>query len=130
MSHFTSIKTSIKDIESLKVAAQSLGLIVVENQKARGYMGQKIKGDYVIKLKGPYDIALIKQASGTYEIVTDWWNGHVAKEVGPNGGQLLQNYGVVCAMKIAKERGLEVQHEKLKDGSIRIVATETVSVRG
>lgn len=132
MSHFTSIKTAIKDIESLKTAVESLGLTLVENQTARGYSGQKLKADYVIKLKGPYDIALKKQRNDTYEIVTDWWGGHVEKEVGKNAGQLLQNYGIVCAMKIAKERGLEVEHEKMKDGTIRIVATEaqTISVRG
>lgn len=130
MSHFTSITTSIKDMEALKTAAGALGLSVVENSKARGYAGQKIKADFVIQLKGPYDIALIKQPNDTYEIVTDWWGGHVEKEVGPKAGQLLQNYGVACAMKVAKERGLEVQHEKMSDGTIRIVATETVSVRG
>lgn len=130
MSHFTSIKTAIRDIEALKLAASSLGLTVVKNAKARGYSRQNIHGDYVIQLKGPYDIALIKQANDTYEIVTDWFAGHVAKEVGVNAGQLLQNYGVACAMSIAKERGLEVQHEKMKDGTIRIVATETVSIRG
>lgn len=132
MSHFTSIKTAIKDIEALKAAAAALGLNVVEKAKARGYDHQSIKGDYVIKLKGPYDIALIKQENGTYEIVTDWWNGHVEKEVGKNAGQLLQNYGIVCAMNVAKEKGMHVEHEKLENGTIRIVVSEsqTVSVRG
>ena len=66
MSHFTEIKTQIKDIEALHAACQELGLTLLQNAEARGYYENKTKGDYVIQLKGPYDIALNKQPDGTY----------------------------------------------------------------
>ncbi len=76
MSHFTEIKTQIKDIEALRLACQELGLGLVPNTEARGYYENKTKGDYVIKLKGPYDIALNKQHDGTFDLTADLWQGH------------------------------------------------------
>jgi hypothetical protein len=64
MSHFTTIKTQIKDIASLRSACAELGLAVKQNSQARGYYENKTKGDYVIQLKGPYDIALNQRTSG------------------------------------------------------------------
>ncbi len=94
MSHFTEIKTQIKDIEALRSARKEMGLTVLQNAEARGYYENKTKGDYVIRLKGPYDIALNKQADGTFGLTSDLWNGHVEKEVGQGYGKLLQLYGV------------------------------------
>lgn len=53
MSHFTEIKTQIKDIEALRSLCQEIGLGLLENAEARGYYENKTKGDYVIRLKGP-----------------------------------------------------------------------------
>ena len=94
MSHFTEIKTQIKDIEALRSACQELGLTLLQNAEARGYYENKTKGDYVVQLKGPYDIALNKQTDGTYGLTADLWQGHVEKEVGQGYGTLLQLYGV------------------------------------
>ncbi len=94
MSHFTTIKTQIKDIEALRSAVNELGLKLIPNTTARGYISNKTKGDYVIRLKGPYDIAVNQQPDGTFGLTTDWWDGHVEKEVGGNFGRLLQLYGV------------------------------------
>jgi hypothetical protein len=68
MSHFTEITTQIKDIEALRLACQELGLNLLQSADARGYYDNKTKGDYVIQLKGPYDIALNKQPDGTFGI--------------------------------------------------------------
>src|ERR1017187_5606609 len=94
MSHFTTVKTQIKDIAALRSACAELGLTVKQNADARGYYENKTKGDYVIKLKGPYDIALNKQPDGTFGLTADLWQGHVEKEVGQGYGKLLQLYGV------------------------------------
>jgi len=37
MSHFTTIKTQIKDINALRAACTELGLPLLENAAARGY---------------------------------------------------------------------------------------------
>jgi len=109
MSHFTTIKTQIKDIAALRSACAELGLTVKQNAQARGYYENKTKGDYVIQLKGPYDIALNQQPDGSFGITADLWQGHVEKEVGQGYGKLLQLYGVHKATIEARKKGLSVQ---------------------
>ena len=121
MSHFTEITTQIKDIEALRLACQELGLNLLQDAEARGYYDNKTKGDYVIQLKGPYDIALNKQADGTFGITSDLWNGHVEKEVGQGYGKLLQLYGVHKATLEARKKGLSVLRRQKQDGSIKLV---------
>ena len=71
MSHFTEIKTQIKDIAALKAACQELGLPLLQNTTARGYAQDTLHGDYVIKLQGPYDIAVMKQPDNTFTFTAD-----------------------------------------------------------
>ena len=89
MSHFTTIKTQIKDIAALEAACKELSLPLIQNAHARGYAGQTRHGDFVIQLAGPYDIAVNKQPDGTFGLTTDWWQGHVEQQVGSNFGKLL-----------------------------------------
>src|SRR5688572_15924515 len=105
MSHFTTIKTQIKDINALKSACAELGFPILQNAEARGYTTNKIKGDYVIQLKGPYDIAINKQPDGSFGLTADLWNGYVEQEVGKNYGKLLQLYAVHKAMQEARKKG-------------------------
>ena len=120
MSHFTSIQTQIKDLEALRAACGELGLSFLVNASARGFAGTEQHGDYVIQLKGPYDIAAHRQPDGTYGLATDWWEGHVEREVGPNYGRLLQLYAVHKATREARKRGLTVQRTQRSDGSIKL----------
>jgi hypothetical protein len=105
MSHFTTINTQIKDIAALRSAVAELGLTLLENTDARGYSTKTIKGEFVVRLKGPYDVAVNRQPDGTFGLTTDWWNGHVAKEVGENFGKLLQLYGIHKATAEARRKG-------------------------
>ena len=120
MSHFTTIQTQIKDIEALREACTELGLELLPNAQARGYGSQQQHGDFVIRLKGPYDVALHRQTDGTYGLSTDWWDGHVEKEVGSNYGRLLQLYAVHKTAREARKRGLSLQRMLRSDGSIKL----------
>ncbi len=121
MSHFTSITTQIRDITALRGACGELGIQVLENAEARGYSTNTTRGDYVVRLRGPYDIALNRQQDGTYGLTTDWWDGHVEKEVGNNYGRLLQLYAVHKATIEARKRGHSVQRRQQKNGAIKLV---------
>src|ERR1035438_7527012 len=121
MSHFTEIQTQIKDTEALRAACQEIGLTLLQHADARGYYENKTKGEYVIRLKGPYDIALNKQADGTFGLNADLSNGHVEKEVGPGYGKLLQLYGVHKASIEARKKGLSVLRRHQPNGSIKLV---------
>ena len=120
MSHFTTIQTQVRDIEALRAACAELGLGLCENGQARGYNDNRVPGEVVIRLKGPYDIALNRQADGSYGMTADWWNGHVEREVGANYGRLLQLYGVHKATREARHKGYSVRRQPLTDGSIKL----------
>lgn len=121
MSHFTTVTTQIKDLAALRSACVELGFELLANAKARGYSTNTLQGDYVIRLKGPYDIAVQQQSNGTFGLTTDWWNGHVEKEVGPKFGRLLQFYAVHKATLEARKRGHSVTRKVQKDGAIKLV---------
>ena len=121
MSHFTTINTQIKDIEALRSACKELGLTVLQNAEARGYSQQTRYGDFVIKLDGPYDIAVNKQPDNTLGLTTDWWSGHVEKEVGKDFGKLLQLYGVHKASIEARKKGISVLRRQQPNGSIKLI---------
>ena len=122
MSHFVSIQTQIKDIESLQSACAELGFGFDKDGQARG-IGTQQHGDYVIRLKGPCDIAVQRQADGTFGLSTDWWDGHVEKEVGAKYGRLLQLYAVHKTTREARRRGLRIQRNALANGTIKLVLT-------
>jgi len=120
MSHFTTIQTQIRDIPSLVDACVDLNLRLVPDSYCRGYAGVSRQAPYVIKLKGPYDIAVDPslEKDGSYGLTTDWWDGHVAKEVGTGYGRLLQSYGVHRTIREAHSRGLRTTRRQEADGSI------------
>jgi hypothetical protein len=120
MSHFTTIETQIRDIPALQAACRELGLTLLENTDARGYSSNNIKGDLVIRLRGPYDVALNRQQDGSYGLTTDWWAGHVERELGAGYGKLLQLYGVHKAQAEAKRKGYTTRRQSLSDGSIKL----------
>jgi hypothetical protein len=121
MSHFTTINTQIKDIQALRSACTELGLSLSAQGQARGYMQNKLKGDFVIRLKGPYDIAVNQQPNGAYGLTCDWWEGRVEEEVGKNYGKLLQLYGVHKATIEARKKGLSVLRHQQTNGSIKLI---------
>jgi hypothetical protein len=121
MSHFTTIHTQIRDLDALRAACDELGLALLPNTTARGYSQQSIPGDFVIRLKGPYDIALNRQPDQSYALTCDWWDGHVEREAGPNYGRLLQLYGVHKASREARRKGFSVLRQNRKDGHIKLI---------
>lgn len=125
MSHWTTIKTQIRDMQALGLACSELRLKLVQNGIARGYGSQTKQAEWVIKLPEPcpYDIALERNPDGTFTLVTDWYLGHVAKLVGENFKKLVQLYGVHKATIEARKKNLNVQRKAMADGSIRLAIT-------
>ena len=126
MSHFTTIQTQIRDIDALRDACSELGLELLQNAEARGFSQNRRQGEYVIRLKGPYDVAVNREEGGeskgrsTYGLTTDWWDGHVEREVGPKYGRLLQLYGVHKTTREARRQRYRVTRKLEQDGSIAL----------
>ena len=121
MSHFATVETQIRDIAALRAACAEMGFTLNENAEARGYGSNKTHGDFVIRLKGPYDIAVNRQPDGGFGLTTDWWGGHVEKEAGKDYGRLLQLYAVHKAQIAARRKGLTFRRSALADGSVKLV---------
>jgi hypothetical protein len=121
MSHFTTIQTQVRDAAALEDACAELGVELLRDTEARGYANQTRRGDLVIRLNGPYDIAANRSVENdSYELTTDWWGGHVEKEVGPEYGRLLQLYGVHKTIREAQKKRLRVTRRQESDGSIKL----------
>lgn len=120
MSHFTQVKTSIKDLQAFETAVKNLGLELHHNAQCRYFYGTTEK-DLVIKLKGRYDAALERdEENRTYQLTADWYDDHVAKEIGPNGQYILQEYAFEVAKKQARLAGYTVRRENV-NGKMSII---------
>jgi hypothetical protein len=131
MSQWSLMETAIKDIPALRMACAEMGLELIENALARGYGKNTQEAPYVIRLRGPYDIAVLdpKKQGGGRRLVTDWWNPEtysenpedcpVQREVGKGFGRLIQHYGVANATLEAKRRGHAVTRTTA-NGSIKL----------
>jgi len=108
MSHITKLKVEIKDLECLKLACESLGLELNENQKTyKWYGSQPKKCDHAISVAGnnkAYEVGVMKK-DDIFEMEADFWNGGYGLEelAGSNCGKVMEAYGQEVAMKTATE---------------------------
>jgi hypothetical protein len=145
VSHTTKINAvTIRSVTALTAAIaflqshHKINCTLVPNSTPRAYYAQQEgmgQADYVLKLNdAPYDIGFYKQADGTFEPRTDFWNKHVEKVLGvPHDktytgdgyklGKLMQAYGMAAAEEQARRQGLMVQRSIQANGSIKLIAT-------
>lgn len=74
MSHFTKLdRAQIVDAEAFIKACADLGLTDVHRDvQIKDFYGKTMKADVAVKT-GRYDLALVKNESGKYDMVADWW---------------------------------------------------------
>jgi hypothetical protein len=75
MSHFTEIKTSLKNLELIKKALESLNLSYEHSEDllaVRGFYGDKIPAQFKISTGTEYDLGLRLTETGGYEFVADF----------------------------------------------------------
>ncbi|MTV49046.1 hypothetical protein GJ688_08650 [Heliobacillus mobilis] len=124
MSHLTLVLTSaIVNLEVLSKAVRRMGFELLENDFCRYYFGKKRK-DYVIRLPGKFDAAIVEMEDGTYRIEADWDGDHVAKYIGRDGEILLKYYAVELAKSEAIKRGYSVS-ERQEGAAIVVTARDS-----
>jgi hypothetical protein len=128
MSHYTTIRTQIKDTDVLIQALVDLGLsFVVKNQAKRGAPGDGLKEITVRKQGSTFSF---KRNSHTTDFGVA---GRVEALERPETRQLIQqvrqHYAYLKTVQEARKRGFAlVQKEVLKGGTIKLVMRKMTSV--
>lgn len=122
MSHFSQIKTQVRDLSSLQAALTDLGIAWKSGpQPVRGYRGQTRTAEVVIEQDNGYDIGF-SQEQGQYELVADlqYWNQSLSVEGFLK--QITQRYAYHTVLKETTRQGFQLtEQQQSQDGSIRLV---------
>lgn len=126
MSHFSTVKTELRDRESLLAALRDLGQEPKSGeQPVRGYRGQTVTADLCCPQSEGGDIGFRwNSAEQRYELVTDLdlWKQSVPVE--RFLAQLTQRYALQSILRSSAEEGYQVAEQRQQaDGSIELVVT-------
>ena len=126
MSHFSTVKTELRDRESLLAALRDLGQEPSSGeQSVRGYRGQTVTADLCCPQSEGGDIGFRwNSAEQHYELVTDLdlWKQTVPVE--RFLAQLTQRYALQSILRSSAEEGYQVAEQRQQaDGSIELVVT-------
>jgi Protein of unknown function (DUF1257) len=122
MSHFSNIKTKIRDLVSLQSALSDMGCEWKEGPyEVRGYQGQTITAAVVIEQDNHHDIGF-RWNGNEYELVADlqYWQQPLTVEGFLR--QVNQGYAFHTILTETAKQGFQVsEQQKNADGSIRLV---------
>ncbi|OUW26661.1 MAG: hypothetical protein CBD29_06535 [Synechococcus sp. TMED169] len=126
MSHFSTVKTELRDRDSLLAALRDLGQEPsTGEQPVRGYRGQTVTADLCCPQSEGGDIGFRwNSAEQHYELVTDLdlWKQTVPVE--RFLAQLTQRYALQSILRSSAEEGYQVSEQSQQaDGSIELVVT-------
>jgi Protein of unknown function (DUF1257) len=122
MSHFTTIKVQIKNGEVLADVLNELGHKVETNTQVRGYQGDRINAEYVIRRQNGYDIGFLKDKKDddNYEIIADFWGTNLNQTQFVN--EIQQKYAHKMLLTTVETQGYTIEAEEvLVDGTVRVV---------
>ena len=127
MSHFSTIKTQLKDKEPLIKALNNLGYMINQEEKfVKGYKGKSTAVDISLKLPSDTKVGFKwNNNSNAYELVTDLdlWKFEIPVERFIS--KVTQMYAYQTIISKTKEDGYQIVEEKSKnDGSIELVLTK------
>ena len=122
MSHFSQIKTQIRNLDSLKDALTELGIDWKPGpREVRGYRGQTHPAEVTIEQENGYDIGF-RWNGKEYELVADLQYWQQGLSVDWFLRQVTQRYAYQSVVKETARAGFQVtEQEKNQDGSIRLV---------
>jgi hypothetical protein len=134
MSHFTKCELKLTNLAAIKKALADLQIQFAEAEEGqsvtvRGYRGDTLQAKMSINM-GTYDIGVVANPDGTYELSADWWGVETTKGVSEAefSAQLNQRYQYHNVKQACEEKGYSLEEElNEEDGSIRLVVRKWVS---
>ena len=122
MSHFSNIKTKIRNLDSLKAALSDLDIDWKNGPGiVRGYKGQTVQADVILQQENNYDVGF-NWNGNEYELVADlqYWQNPLTVEGFLR--QVTQRYAYHTVVNETANQGFAItEQEKNQDGSIRLV---------
>ena len=127
MSHFSTIKTQLKEVKPLIQALNQLGYNINQEEKfIKGYRGKFTAVDISMNLPGDTNVGFKWDTnSNSYELVTDidLWKFEIPIERFIS--KVTQMYAYQTIISKSKEEGYQLVEEKNKnDGSIELILTK------
>ena len=127
MSHFSTIKTQLKEAEPLIKALKNLGYSINQNEKfVKGYKGKFTAVDISMNLPGDTKVGFKwDNNSNAYELVTDLDLWKFELPVERFISKVTQMYAYETIISKTKEDGYQIVEQKNQnDGSIELVLTK------
>jgi len=127
MSHFSTIKTQLKDAEPLIKALNNLGYIINKEEKfVKGYKGKFTAVDISMNLPKETKVGFKwDNTSNSYELVTDLDLWKFELPVERFISKVTQMYAYETIISKTKEDGYQIVEQKNQnDGSIELVLTK------
>lgn len=124
MSHFSQIKTKLRNLSSLQAALTDLGTAWKAGPCAvRGYQGQTEVAELVIPQENGYDIGFRRNAdTQDYELVADLQYWQQPLTVDGFLRQVTQRYAYNTVISESQRQGFQLAEEQVQsDGSVRLV---------
>ncbi|MEL6381776.1 MAG: DUF1257 domain-containing protein [Cyanobacteria bacterium J06626_18] len=124
MSHFSQIRTKIRNLSSLQAALTDMGATWQQGPSpVRGYQGQAETAEVVIEQSNGYDIGFkLNAETKEYELVADlqYWQQPLSVDGFLN--QINQRYAFHTVMAATAKEGFQVaEQQTTADGAIRLV---------
>jgi hypothetical protein len=122
MSHFSNIKTKIRNLTALKTSLTNLGIDWKEGPRAvRGYQGQTLTAEVVVEQANNYDIGFSWNGQ-EYELVADLQYWQQPLTVDGFLKQVTKGYALETILQESAKQGFQVAEQtNNQDGSIRVV---------
>ena len=127
MSHFSTIKTQLKDAEPLIKALNNLGYMINQEKKfVKGFKGKFTAVDISMNLPGNTNVGFKwDNNSNAYELVTDLDLWKFELPVERFISKVTQMYAYETIISKTKEDGYQIVEQKNQnDGSIELVLTK------
>ena len=127
MSHFSTIKTQIKEVKPLIKALNTLGYPINQEEKfIKGYRGKSTAVDISMNLSSDTKVGFKwDNNSNAYELVTDLDLWKFELPVERFISKVTQMYAYQTIISKTKEDGYQIVEQKNKnDGSIELVLTK------
>ena len=118
MSHFTRVRTQLRDLETVRQALMKLGYSV-RTGEVRGYATATTTADLVVEVGNGYDVGF-RYDGKAVTMVGDFWGLKVKPE--EFVGKVTQQYAYLTVTSQAAAQGWQVVgEEQQSDGSIKLI---------